>query len=604
MPLGTGALGTVILNGEESYVLPDVWVTITPIDPTDGATGVLDSIGATFKVEAFGPTEVIDLATVIVRVDGAIIFDGSNFSSGWSGSYYVFDGQIQGYYFVVIPDEPWTRGAVITFHVDAADNYGPPAHTGVAEWTFEIEGEVFYGSIYPMIFEGVRKADEQGRGLLLPLTEGPDEFWKTLMFDRTSDLVTLFEPENVDEKWLPWLKAQVGFTRDMDFQCSETELRRVIGRGMQFWRDHPAEMSYDDAVRMATGNRYRITNFFDHRLQADHTYLTEDGYDYDSHVLEHEVPAVTGNQFYTQDDPTLMSIFFVADVPLLGNVFTSATQYRWLQVLNHETCPELIGTYEIELLWPGYACGRIKGEFPVQSAELAPYRLLADSGENVTDIRLVDDGTVNRELLRFLLDCARASSERIDIVYLSFLDQFLTPYDLDQWATSGTVEVPSPGGVAELAKNAIIYAAGDWGPQTTAWQLMSEDVAGHAELRFYMQSISNNYYYLVADYVGRTLQLWKRVSGSNTAISVPVDVPYHSMRAGIYDLLRADVCVGATGNRIRGYVDGEMLIDEVDTASAFTSGGVGLAAHLAAFKCSMIEVLEVPATTDRVGLVT
>lgn len=50
-------------------------------------------------------------------------------------------------------------------------------------------------------------------------------------------------------------------------------------------------------------------------------------------------------------------------------------------------------------------------------------------------VRIVDDGTLDRRLARNVIALCRPSNERIDVFYTTFLDEFTTDDDLSQWET-------------------------------------------------------------------------------------------------------------------------------------------------------------------------
>lgn len=372
-----------------------------------------------------------------------------------------------------------------------------------------------------MIYAGLRRQDGQEMGLLKKLCDMFDEAWEDFVYDPATQLPTLLDPSAVDVRWLPMLKPLLGFTRDMPFEATEEELRRILSRAAQFWSDKPSELGcVDHAVRMVTGGRFRIRNYFDHRIECDKTCVTEELEDFDPSCIDFPSRAARGltvtvggckgaNHFQVEDG--------------LDRPFETPYDYRYLVV---EEPAQYRRSYEIDRLVPdpssleGYTKRAL---FPTTDSVECVASLYGAMDEYVTEVRVVDDrhgklnfdgetyqftpgervrgtdsraratvvaveragtsGTLtigrvysrfwdneelvgarggsarakgrayeilNRELLSFLLETNRVGSERYDLVYIQFLDEFKTPNDLDQWTCTGGVTVPEPGGAAHV----------------------------------------------------------------------------------------------------------------------------------------------------------
>lgn len=223
-----------------------------------------------------------------------------------------------------------------------------------------------------------------------------------------------------------------------------------------------------------------------------------------------------------------------------------------------------------------------------------------DGGEATAGSELI--GVLNRPLLSILMDLARPFGERIDIVYVNFIDQFLTPGDLDQWSVTGTVVAPSPGGYAKLSEGAELEDADPysdyWEDQVIAWKFYVDDAAAIAEFRFFVQD-DDNYYYVLVDYAAMDVELWKNVSGTPTQIGSSVPLPI--LKAGVSEVLRVDALEEGSETRIRVKIAGDTRIDEKDTAGEFSAGGTTIVANTKALYLQLVEVNVLPTEIDRVG---
>lgn len=78
--------------------------------------------------------------------------------------------------------------------------------------------------------------------------------------------------------------------------------------------------------------------------------------------------------------------------------------------------------------------------------------------QNYSVLKIVDDGTMDRTLARYLLGLLRAAGERIEVHYLKFMDLFDTNGDVAQWSTF-VGGLPNPlglvvdGGTAKLSNS-------------------------------------------------------------------------------------------------------------------------------------------------------
>jgi hypothetical protein len=516
--------------------------------------------------------------------------------------------------------------------------------------------------------------------------QGLEEAWEDFIFDRCTELPTLFEIDNIDAKWLSLQRPLLAFTRDLSFDCTTEELRRILTNAVKFWNDKPSEEGVvNDAVRMVTGNRFRAAGYFDFRMQVDQTVITEELEDFDPNVIDFPGQKLIGLDLrYGVIVGEGVGSFVLIDLPtdiFPGGVFGPSDHVGWLAITKDTAQPSNEGIYRVDSLNPGSAVGYI---FPLGTPFPAPHsgtdiewELYGYQDDFITEVRIVDQGfgtleydeqsanftvtdtvrgstsdaqgvitadddrgtegtlslrsirgrfedgetivddsggtakvkgklqgVLNRSLLAFLMNIARPNGERLDIVYINFLDQFIQPSDLDQWAITptGGVTVPSPGGAAEFDASARLIDADSqssfWGDQVVAWKFEAGTSTTVVELTFFVTDASNHYF-VRADYANKEIKLYRKVVSVDTQIGSTVSYPV--MKAGVQDVIRVDAVAEGSDTRIRVKVNSDTLIDAVDSPASFTAGGVGAYAATSTFKLKLVEVNVIPTEIDRVG---
>ena len=204
--------------------------------------------------------------------------------------------------------------------------------------------------IYDFLIEAIRTEDQKAGAFLERFLEGPQKIWEATL--RTAlDLPKLWSAEEMPDEALALQKHIVGWTdrlRAITDRLDPLALRRLIASSVKFWQQRGPEDSIIDALRMTTGARGRILNWFDYRwiLGETHLGVENDGLD----------PWLLSSPFDGGDDDT--------------------------QVYN---------------------------------------------------VRIVDDGDLDRELVRAVVSLTRPLGEQAEVTYLALLDLFETDGDDSQW---------------------------------------------------------------------------------------------------------------------------------------------------------------------------
>lgn len=481
-----------------------------------------------------------------------------------------------------------------------------------AEATEETE---FPFSIYRFLMQSVRAMDQRSPGMLQPLLEeGLDPLWETMMYDRlTSMRDTIYDPATIADKWLPWLKAMVGFTQDLNFESTEDELRRIIANAIPYWNKKPTEQAIAFAIRLVVSeNRFRVRNWFDFRFETDITHVTAQLQDFDPNAIDFGVDHIRGSYAATSaltGYPWDRVIEFDAQDTNLP-AFQSPTQYEYLLLENFTSPYEALNSiYRIAECVVGERYVILTEDLPIKSAgNFGNWRLAGGLGDWTTEVRIVDEpggiGNLNRDLIKFLMEQVRNHGERIDLVYVSFLDEFLIEENLNQWQVSSEIDVQvfAPGGELTIAAGASAVSStgfeDTWYDQSISYRCQGASTAV-MELVFWRVN-SANFFHVEVDFDNSTLKLYRTVSSVPTQIGSTVTVPY--VIAADQDVsIRVDALAELTGARLRVKLSGETLIDEYLAPPTTQHGGVGVNALNATCKLSLIEVMTVPATVERVG---
>jgi phage tail-like protein len=146
--------------------------------------------------------------------------------------------------------------------------------------------------------------------------------------------------------------------------------------------------------------------------------------------------------------------------------------------------------------------------------------------EYFTDIRIVDDGTLNKILILRILNLMRPVSERINVIFISFFDDFFD--GLGQWVTStGSLTLTLEQNMRVEPETFVTTdVLNDNLFQDIVLQVKARILTGDEfDVIFYYQD-SLNYYKLNINYSTLQMTLSKLVAGVETVIgsSVTVDI--------------------------------------------------------------------------------
>lgn len=233
-----------------------------------------------------------------------------------------------------------------------------------------------------------------------------------------------------------------------------------------------------------------------------------------------------------------------------------------------------------------------------------------DFDEYRSNLRIVDDGTLNRALVEDLVKLMRASGERIEISYIDFLDLFQTDEDNSQWLALDGSPLTVANGRLSLAddtkdERAITSAPGsaDWTNYVATWRIRGTSEQGAI---FYYQDDQN--YYAVDMFLGPgagagVVALFKVVGGSYVELTTAGFTPHGTLFQNVWYALRVHVGPDGSGTRIRVYLDTILMVDYLDNSSPYTKGNLGFW-HFAGTTAELdeVEMFQLPLETTLIDI--
>ncbi len=239
-------------------------------------------------------------------------------------------------------------------------------------------------------------------------------------------------------------------------------------------------------------------------------------------------------------------------------------------------------------------------------------------GEYWSNLRIVDNGDLNKKLVRDIVGMMRAVNERFEIIYLSFLDTFEVDDDSTQWydtyedaATGSPMSVAN--GEATLGNNAAVEKAivddtnaQGWDNYVCYWRAKISQIGGSAgtgTLLFYVTDLANSFSILI-DVPNNRFGLGHIISGTPT-YSWYATLP-GGFVADIYYGFRIVIApIVSTGQlNVTLYVDNVEMISETITAT-YVAGSVGFGHSVSqTITVSEIEVARLPIDSDLIVINT
>jgi hypothetical protein len=478
--------------------------------------------------------------------------------------------------------------------------------------------ETFPYTIYKFLIKRIRFLDEVlGTKLVQRFLDGPQEVWAT-MENRGLDLLNLFDPTEIEARFLPSLRKLVAFNDDLlDLvnAASEDELRVIIEGAIEFWQKRATrEAGYKTAVNLVTGNRFKLRGYHDFKFILDETIIMEELENLDPFMIDVQ----TVNRFRQGNDGVTRASGNVRRFSSASGAFEDPEDVGAFIVIQDNDTPDSNGFYEIVTVLSSTDV-IVDSDFPTAETGLTWF-VAFHYDEYLTEIRVVDDltgdGALNRSLLTKLLEETRPNSERVNVVYVSFMDLFTTANDLGQWqfTIADQYQPVVANGFLSLANQASLspgfmvtdYFDDDtWKNYTLKSKIAQKEPIGIAASFsiVFLRTDDLNYYtfdVIPSTPTDATVELWRVVGGAFTQLGSTIDFP--DLSPDIFFTYTIDVFRDeATGlTRIDVKIDGDTFFSETD--SNFDTGNFGYrVARFGAIEVTEVELWQYPLTIDRVG---
>lgn len=239
-----------------------------------------------------------------------------------------------------------------------------------------------------------------------------------------------------------------------------------------------------------------------------------------------------------------------------------------------------------------------------------------DYDEQQFNVRIVDNGTLDRGAVANLVKLSRPSGERVEISYIGFLDLFRTDDDNSQWVdeddpfaagddpSESTVDAGSmivapttPGDRAEAYVG--VSGAADWNNYLVTWR-----VRGTKPRCTFYRTSNSDMYYVEMDVAANLLRLHKVVAGADSSLVTPINMFTTFgvvLKSDVYYAVRVEAIPEAGQVRIRVYWESAQAFSILDFSHAQGSIGVGHAAS-GTVELNETELFFNPLETDMVDI--
>ncbi len=230
-------------------------------------------------------------------------------------------------------------------------------------------------------------------------------------------------------------------------------------------------------------------------------------------------------------------------------------------------------------------------------------------GSNVYQIRIVDNGELDHDLVKELARITRPAGERVEIIYLAFYDRFLVDNDKSQWTDEvgvsqvldGVLRLPDL--VATEEAYVSVLDSTEWNQYVVTWRALGNV---SYDFTFYRTSVDDQYFLRVTTAPGGigfgSIELFKRVGGTETSIAsldmtsdtILYDDVYYTFRIEIMD-------IGVT-NEMRVVIDGDQFIVTTDPSHSAGSVGVRRLGATGVMDLDECEIFKLPVISDFIDI--
>ena len=212
--------------------------------------------------------------------------------------------------------------------------------------------------------------------------------------------------------------------------------------------------------------------------------------------------------------------------------------------------------------------------------------------EFYSDIRIVDDdGTLDKTLILRILNLMRPQSERLNVIFIKFFDDFFDGIGNFITLTGSISETINQEMKIESNSLVTTDVINDDDFQDIVLQIKAKDeidTGSVFSVLFFIQDIDNYYEYKI-DTINREVSLHKVVGGVSSQIGLNISEDIVPKTSYIFTVVTSK---GTTGTMIKTYVDSNLQHDIYD--SSFEKGKFGMKTYSSTMIIDEIEMMEIP----------
>lgn len=223
--------------------------------------------------------------------------------------------------------------------------------------------------------------------------------------------------------------------------------------------------------------------------------------------------------------------------------------------------------------------------------------------EYYSSLRIVDNG-LDKDLVRNVVKLCRGVGERIEIIYLSFLDEFNVLDDNSQWETQGSYSLTVAGGSGFLEDDLTEEIAVINTEESEFWSKYLLTIKGKGKYWFGAFYFTDEDNYLRVLFSIPTNEVILQLIGGGVLITIDtLDYSaFGTLYEDVFSTLRVQIETTSGQNLIRIYVDNDKVIDLSGT-SGLTQGKIGFG-HLigSTVEIGEVESFDLPASIDLIDI--
>lgn len=195
--------------------------------------------------------------------------------------------------------------------------------------------------------------------------------------------------------------------------------------------------------------------------------------------------------------------------------------------------------------------------------------MISEVDSSAYEIRIVDNGTLDRQIVIDLVDLTRPLGQTASIFYIGFLDQFSVDGDTSQWTEEGVTSPTVTGGTMVLDQASTFEEMFVSVPGSIAWTnyVYTMRVRGRNHSIVLYRTGNTDFYEVLFDTDDNSVKLRKSVAGVFTTLDdFDFDTFPLILDPDIYQAIRVSVSPEAGSTRCTVFFDGELILTALDGA--------------------------------------